>query len=157
MNLSIRNLGLKLGAAFLAAIFTGIISGILLRVLMKIVALVFPLMARGFTMEGMLTLLMTGVMFCLANSILYTFIENTLPTSWFMKGALYGSFNLITYGIPFFLSNPDNDLFGAQAVLGVMLFSMLFITAGVLLAFSMEQIRNWIYAKQVKRQKTTFY
>lgn len=133
-----------LGIGFGAAVITGIVSGILLRLIMKIIAVVFPHMARGFTIEGTLALVMLGIGFSLANSIIFSFIQGYLPKHWLQKGLIYGTLNLVVYGIPFFLSNPDNDLFGPQAPLGIALFSILFIVGGVLLAALITFIKQWI-------------
>jgi hypothetical protein len=64
---------------------------------------------------------------------------------------LYGLITLFVYGIPFFLSNPDNDLFGPQAPLGIALFSILFIVGGLLLSFCFHIINSW--AQPQRREK----
>ncbi|WP_042461616.1 hypothetical protein [Neobacillus dielmonensis] len=133
----------RLGIGFLAAVITGVISGLLLRFIMRIIALAFPHMARGFTFQGTFILIIVGVGFSLANSIIFTAIYHYLPTGWVRKGVLYGCINLVIYGIPFFLSNPDNDLFGPQAPLGIGLFSALFILGGLLLSYLVDKMISW--------------
>lgn len=134
----------NLGIGFVAAVFTGTVSGLFLRLIMKIVAIVFPHMAGGFTFEGTFALLLLGIGFTLANSIVFTFTLHYLPKKWLHKGVVYGCISLVIYGIPFFLSNPDNDLFGPQAPLGIFLFSILFIGAGILLALLVNRVTNWV-------------
>jgi hypothetical protein len=141
----------KLGAAFLSGVITGLITGVLLRVIMGIVAFVFPETARGLTLNGVIALLIVGLGFCLVNSIWFSLIEKVLPSPWYLKGLLYGLITLFVYGIPFFLSNPDNDLFGPQAPLGIALFSILFIVGGLLLAFCFHIINSW--AQPERREK----
>ncbi|MGF6953665.1 tetrahydromethanopterin S-methyltransferase subunit G [Neobacillus sp. B4I6] len=134
----------NLGIGFFAAIVTGIISGLLLRLIMKIIAMVFPHMAGGFTFEGTFLLILLGIGFSLANSIVYTFVHRYLPSGWVRKGFIYGGMNLVILGISFFLSNPDNDLFGPQAPLGITLFSLLFLFGGLLLARLVDRVTNWV-------------
>jgi hypothetical protein len=144
-----------LGIGFFSAIITGILAGLFLRLLMKIIALVFPHMARGFTIEGTIALVLVGIGFSLANSMIYTFIHPYLGKNWVQKGLVYGFINLTVYGIPFFLSNPDNDLFGPQAPLGIILFSILFLLAGQLLAILVDKATIW--TNQSKQLTKFFY
>lgn len=138
-----RNLIPSFGAAFLAANVTGIVAGIWLRVLMGIIAAVFPEMASGLTLGGVFFLLLTGVGFSLANSLLFTLAEPILPKRTLFKGLLYGTINLLLFGTPFFLSNPGNELFGPQAPLAVLLFSILFLLTGFLLAVLHSYFITW--------------
>ncbi|WP_462413014.1 hypothetical protein [Neobacillus sp. Marseille-QA0830] len=133
----------RFGVSFLAAIVTGLISGLLLRLIMKIIALAFPQMASGLTFMGTFMLVVVGIGFTLANSIIFTMIYSFLPKRWGRKGLLYGCINLVILGIPFFLSNPNNELFGPQAPLGIGLFSGLFIIGGFLLSFFVHRMTNW--------------
>jgi len=147
----------KLGIGFIAAVVTGIISGLLLRLIMKIIAIVFPHMAGGFTFEGTSLLVVLGIGFSLANSIIYMFIYRYLPKRWISKGFIYGCLNLIVYGIPFFLSNPDNDLFGPQAPLGITLFSLLFLFSGLFLAWLVNLLINWVDQSNGRLKYTYFF
>ncbi|MGG3467467.1 hypothetical protein ABES02_08260 [Neobacillus pocheonensis] len=140
-----------LGIGFFSAVITGIISGLLLRIIMKIIAIAFPDMASGFTFEGTLFLVFLSFGFSLANSIIYTFIHQYLPDGWVRKGLIYGGLNLCIFGIPFFLSNPNSELFGPQAPLGITLFSLLFLLGGLLLAMWFNLITNWVNRAQRRR------
>jgi len=152
----VRSFGIKMGGSFLAAILTGIVSGLLLRLLMKIIAIAYPEMARGFTWLGTLSLINTGLVFCLSASLIFIILEFILPKWRLSKGLLFGCFMLIVYGTPFFLSNPDNDLFGPQAPLGIGLFCALFICGGILMAYFTDRIRTWVRVKEERRSKLLF-
>lgn len=132
------------GISFMAAIFTGIIFGLLLRLVMGIIAYFFPHMASGFSFSGTFIILVVGIAGTLANSIVYTLVFQSSSKSWVRKGFYYGVVSLIIYGIPLFLSNPNNELFGPQAPLGIGLFSGLFFAGAFLLAFFIELVTNWI-------------
>jgi hypothetical protein len=151
----LATMGMNLGIGFISAVITGIISGVFLRLIMEIISISFPHLERGFTIAGTASLLMLGIGFSLANSIIYTLIQSILPNGWVRKGLVYGFINLIIYGIPFFLSNPDNDLFGPQAPLGISLFSILFIIAALILAFLVDRISYW--SNQSKRREKYGY
>ena len=138
-----RLIAKKLGAAFLSAIITGLITGILLRVIMGIVALVFPETARGLTFAGVTALLLVGIGFSLVHSIWFSVFSLLKSGTWLSKGLLYGLAALLVYGAPFFLSNPDNDLFGPQAPLGILLFSLIFIIGGLSLSFFSHAFLTW--------------
>ncbi|WP_160723668.1 hypothetical protein [Bacillus sp. USDA818B3_A] len=144
----------KLGIGFFSAVITGFLSGLLLRFIMKIIAVVFPEMAGGFTFQGTFALVILGIGFSLANSMIFMGIHDLLPKKWIGKGLVYGCFNLCVYGIPFFLSNPDQDLFGPQAPLGITLFSILFIIGGLLLAMSVHFVTIWIEQSNGRRKST---
>lgn len=147
----IRGLSLNFGAAFLSGLGTGIVSGLLLRVIMGIVALAFPELSRGLTLEGVLALLLIGTGFSLANSVWFGCVNRHLPKHRLVRGLGYGAINAIVYGIPFFLSNPDNDLFGPQAPLGIALFTALFLCGGLMLTVGYDRILNW--AREGRREK----
>jgi MFS family permease len=129
-----RNLIPSFGAAFIAAMVTGIVAGVMLRVIMGIIAAAFPELATGLSLSGVLFLLLTGMGFSLAGSIPFTLLEPIFPKKVLFKGLIFGSIHLLLYGIPFYLSNPGDELFGPQAPLAVLLFSMLFLMTGLLLA-----------------------
>jgi hypothetical protein len=131
------------GIGFLAALFTGVIFGLLLRLVMGIIAYFFPHMASGFHWSGTLLIVILGIALTLANSILYTFIFHRSKKSWLIKGLLFGLLLLIVYGTPLFLSNPNNELFGPQAPLGIALFTSSFFIGSVLLAILIEYIAKW--------------
>lgn len=131
------------GIGFIAAFFTGIIFGLLLRLVMGIIAYFFPHLASGFHWSGTLLIVILGIAVTLANSILYTFIFHRSRKSWLVKGLLFGLLLLIVYGTPLFLSNPNNELFGPQAPLGIALFSASFFIGSVLLALLIEYIAKW--------------
>ncbi|MDN3019129.1 hypothetical protein PH210_23435 [Paenibacillus sp. BSR1-1] len=118
---------------------------------MKMIAVVFPHLASGFTFQGTFFLVILGLGFTLANSIIYTFIHHYLPNGWARKGLIYGAMTLCIFGIPFFLSNPGNELFGPQASLGITLFSLLFLLGGLLLAMSVHLVTNWVDRIPIRR------
>lgn len=131
------------GIGFIAALFTGIIFGLLLRLVMGIIAYFYPHLASGFHWSGTLLIVLLGITVTLANSIVYTFIFHRSRKSWLVKGLLFGLLLLIVYGTPLFLSNPNNELFGPQAPLGIALFSASFFIGSVLLALLIEYITKW--------------
>lgn len=132
------------GISFMAAIVTGILLGLLLRLVMGIIAFFFPHMASGFTFTGTFIIIIVGTIGTLANSIIYTVAFQTSRKSWIQKGFYYGLVSLIIFGIPLFLSNPNNELFGPQAPLGISLFSALFFLTAFMLAFFIERLTNWL-------------
>jgi hypothetical protein len=134
----------NLGIGFMAAVFAGIIFGLLLRLVMGIIAVFFPLLATGFTVGGTLMLVILGIAVTLANSIVYTVIFQKSRKSWVQKSLYFGLFSLLIYGIPLFLSNPNNELFGPQAPLGVSLFSVLFIIGALILVYFINIISRWV-------------
>lgn len=134
----------KLGISFMAAIFAGIIFGLLLRLFMGIIAVFFPHLATGFTVGGTVILVILGVAVTLANSIVYTVIFQKSRKSWVQKGLYFGLFSFLIYGIPLFLSNPNDELFGPQAPLGVSLFSALFFIGALHLVFFIDTISRWV-------------
>jgi hypothetical protein len=136
----VRNLGI----GFMAAIIPGIIFGLLLRLVMGIIAIFFPHMATGFTLTGTLMLVVLGIAVTLANSIVYTLIFQNSIKSWVWKGSTFGLVSLIIYGTPLFLSNPNNELFGPQAPLGITLFSALFFIGALLLTYFIDSISKWV-------------
>ncbi|WP_284035707.1 hypothetical protein [Neobacillus sp. 114] len=136
----IRNFGIS----FMGALFTGILYGVLLRLVMGIIAFFFPHMASGFHLSGTLLLVVLGIAVTLANSILYTIIFQSSRTSLVRKGFYYGLLSLIIFGVPMFLSNPNNELFGPQAPLGISLFSVLFFIGAFIHVWSINRITNWV-------------
>ncbi|MBS4214845.1 hypothetical protein [Neobacillus rhizophilus] len=136
----IRNFGIS----FMGALFTGILYGVLLRLVMGIIAFFFPHMASGFHLSGTLLLVVLGIAVTLANSILYTIIFQTSRMSLVRKGFYYGLLSLIIFGVPMFLSNPNNELFGPQAPLGISLFSVLFFIGAFIHVWSINRITNWV-------------
>jgi hypothetical protein len=131
------NLSKKLGIGFIGALITGVICGLLLRIIMRIIAYAYPSLASGVSIQGVISLIGTGIGFCLASSILYTYVEQYLPNHWVLKGSIFGIINLVLFGIPI-LNNPD--LQGDQAILTILLFSCVFIIGGLLLAYSCWKI-----------------
>jgi hypothetical protein len=131
------------GIGFIAALFTGIIFGLLLRLVMGIIAYFFPHLASGFHWSGTLLIVILGIAVTLANSILYTLIFHRSSKSWLVKGLLFGLLLVIVYGTPLFWSNPNNELFGPQAPLGIALFSASFFIGSVLLALLIDYIAKW--------------
>jgi hypothetical protein len=131
------------GIGYIAALFTGIIFGLFLRLVMGIIAYFFPHMASGFHWSGTLLIVFLGVAVTLANSIVYTLIFHRFRKIWLAKGLLFGLLLLIIYGTPLFLSNPNNELFGPQAPLGIALFSVSFFIGSILLALLIEYITKW--------------
>jgi hypothetical protein len=131
------------GIGYIAALFPGIIFGLLLRLVMGIIAYFFPHMASGFHLSGTLLIVFLGIAVTLANSICYTFIFHRSRKSWLVKGLLFGLLLLIVYGTPLFLSNPNNELFGPQAPLGIALFSASFFIESSLLALVFEYMSKW--------------
>jgi hypothetical protein len=131
------------GIGYIAALFPGIIFGLLLRLVMGIIAYFFPHMASGFHLSGTLLIVFLGIAVTLANSICYTFIFHRSRKSWLVKGLLFGLLLLIVYGTPLFLSNPNNELFGPQAPLGIALFSASFFIGSSLLALVFEYMSKW--------------
>jgi hypothetical protein len=134
------NFSSRLGAAFIAGISTGFICGILLRVIMRIIAITFPELAGNLTLGGILTLLITGISYCLAFSILFTLLESKLPINWFKKGLIFGIGILLIFGLPIMLRP---DLSRSQEILVIVLFSSVFITGGLLLSFTYLKINCW--------------
>jgi hypothetical protein len=110
---------------------------------MGIIAFFFPQLASGFHLSGTLLIVLLGMAVTIANSILYTFFFYRSRKSWVVKGLIFGLFLLIIYGTPLFLSNPDNELFGPQAPLGIALFSVSFFIGSVMLAFLIEYLTDW--------------
>jgi hypothetical protein len=147
----IRNSGISL----MSAIFVGIIFGLLLRLVMGIIAFFFPHMASGFSISGTMLLVVLGIAITLANSIVYTLIFQSSRRSWSRKGLYFGLLCYFIYGIPLFLSNPNNELFGPQAPLGVTLFSLLFFIGSYGLAFTVEWITQWLDRSNT-RQKLAY-
>jgi hypothetical protein len=139
-----KGLAKNMGIAFMAAFFIGILYGLLLRLVMGIIAFFYPHMASGFSISGTMLLVVLGVAVTLANSIVYTFTFQSSRMSWGRKGIYFGLLSLLIYGIPLFLSNPNNELFGPQAPLGITLFSLLFFIGSFGLAFSVERITRWL-------------
>jgi hypothetical protein len=131
------------GIGFVAALFTGVVFGLLLRLVMGITAYFYPHMASGFHWSGTLLIVILGIAVTLANSILYTFFFHRSRKSWLVKGLLFGLLLLIVYGTPLFLSNPNNELFGPQAALGIALFTASFFIGSVLLALLFEYLAKW--------------
>ena len=131
------------GIGYIAALFPGIIFGLLLRLVMGIIAYFFPHMASGFHLSGTLLIVFLGIAVTLANSICYTFIFHRSRKNWLVKGLLFGLLLLIVYGTPLFLSNPNNELFGPQAPLGIALFSASFFIGSSLLALVIEYMSKW--------------
>ncbi|MEH7159371.1 hypothetical protein [Neobacillus drentensis] len=115
----------------------------MLRLVMGIIAFFFPPLASGFHLSGTLLIVILGIAVTLANSILYTLIFHRSRKKWLVKGLLFGLFLLIIYGTPLFLSNPDNELFGPQAPLGITLFSISFFIGSLTLAFLIEYMTDW--------------
>ena len=145
----------KLGISFVAAVFTGIIFGLLLRIVMGIIAVFFPHLASGFTLTGTLMLVMLGIAVTLANSIVYTLIFQKSKKVWVRKGLVFGLISLLIYGTPLFLSNPNKELFGPQAPLGITLFSSLFFIGSLILTFFIDTITKWVDQSN-KRLKLTY-
>ncbi|MEH6958008.1 hypothetical protein [Neobacillus drentensis] len=131
------------GIGYIAALFPGIIFGLLLRLVMGIIANFFPNMASGFHLSGTLLIVFLGIAVTLANSICYTFIFHRSRKNWLVKGLFFGLLLLIVYGTPLFLSNPNNELFGPQAPLGIALFSASFFIGSFLLALVFEYMSKW--------------
>jgi hypothetical protein len=136
----IRNLGI----GFMAAVFAGFIFGLLLRLVMGIIAVFFPHLASGFTVGGTLMLVILGIAVTLANSIVYTTFFQRSRKSLVQKGLYFGLLSLLIYGTPLFLSNPNNELFGPQAPLGVALFSALFFIGALILVYFIDKISKWV-------------
>lgn len=136
----VRNFGIS----FMGAIFTGFIFGLLLRLVMGIIAFFFPHMASGFHFSGTLMIVILGIAVTLANSIIYTIVFHTSRTRLVLKGFYFGLLSLIIFGTPLFLSNPNNELFGPQAPLGISLFSVLFFIVAFLLVWTTERITKWM-------------
>ncbi|WP_163103034.1 hypothetical protein [Peribacillus alkalitolerans] len=134
------NFSKKLGIGFIGALITGVICGFLLRIIMRIIALAYPSLGSGVSIQGVISLIGTGISFCLASSILYTYVAPYLPNHWVMKGSIFGIINLVFFGIPI-LNNPD--LQGDQAILTIILFSCVFITGGLLLAYTCWKISTF--------------
>jgi hypothetical protein len=143
------------GIGFIAALFTGVIFGLLLRLVMGIIAYFFPHLASGFHWSGTLLIVVLGIAVTLSNSIVFTFIFHRSLKSWLVKGLLFGLLLLIVYGTPLFLSNPNNELFGPQAPLGIALFSASFFIGSVLLAILIEYIAKW-FDQSKGRQKIAY-
>jgi hypothetical protein len=55
-----------------------------------------------------------------------------------------------------FLSNPNNELFGPQAPLGISLFTALFFIGPLILVFFIERITHWV-DQSSKRLKLTHF
>lgn len=144
-----------LGIGFMSSIPTGIIFGLLLRLVMGIIAFFFPHLASGFSFGGTFILIVLGIAVTLANSILYTFSFKKSPHNWVRRGWKFGLFTLIIYGIPLFLSNPNNELFGPQAPLGISLFSSLFFLGPFLLGYFIDRIGRWV-ERSNRRSKLTY-
>lgn len=145
----------KLGISFMAAVFAGIIFGLLLRLVMGLIAVFYPHLASGFTVGGTLLLVILGIAVTLANSIVYTVIFQKSRKSWVQKGLFFGLLSLLIYGIPLFLSNPNNELFGPQAPLGVSLFSALFFIGALILVYFNDIISRWVDHSN-RRMRITF-
>ena len=132
------------GIGYIAALFTGVIYGILLRLVMGIIAYFFPQLASGFHFSGTLLIVTLGIVVTLANSIVYTSLFHRSRKSWVVKGLLFGLFLLIIYGIPLFMPNPNSELFGPQAPLGIALFSVSFFIGSVILTLLFEYLSKWV-------------
>ncbi|WP_423798283.1 hypothetical protein [Neobacillus sp. SAB-20_R2A] len=139
-----KRIARNFGISFTGAIFTGFIFGLLLRLVMGIIAFFFPHMASGFHFSGTLMIVILGIAVTLANSIIYTILFQTSRMRWGRKGFYFGLLSLISFGTPLFLSNPNNELFGPQAPLGISLFSALFFIGAFLLVWSIERITKWM-------------
>jgi hypothetical protein len=75
---------------------------------------------------------------------LFTAIFQKSSKSWLQKSLYFGLLSFLIYGIPLFLSNPNNELFGPQAPLGVSLFSALFFIGPLILVYFIGTISSWI-------------
>lgn len=142
-HLKIEGIIVRLGIGFLAALITGIIAGLFSRIIMGIIAVAFPHMARGLTIEGVMALVVTGIGATLVNSMIYVSVHRLLPKGWLKSGLAYNGIALILFAIPFFLSNPDNDLFGPQAPLGIGLFTALYLISALILSYLYHKIKAW--------------
>ena len=142
----------EFGVSFMAALITGILFGLLLRLAMKIIAIFFPFLATGFTVEGTLIIIFVGIAGTLAFSIVFTLIFQNSTKGWGSKGLLYGGGIFLVYGIPLFLSNTNLELFGPQAPLGIVLFGLLIIIGPVILSFFIDRISYWVNQLNSRRK-----
>ncbi|SOC08693.1 hypothetical protein SAMN05880501_105124 [Ureibacillus xyleni] len=134
-----------MGIGFIAAVGAGFIVGVLLRLIMKIVAIIYPNLSTGFTFKGTFLLVLMGTGFTLAVSMLYMYCRMYLARNWILSGMLYGFIVLCIFSYPFFFSDePNSELNGPQKPLGIILFSLLFIIGGLLLAKFVNIIENWV-------------
>lgn len=140
------------GVSFMAALITGILFGLLLRLAMKVIAIFFPFLATGFTVVGTLIIIFIGIAGTLAFSIVFTLIFQNSTKGWGSKGLLYGAGIFIVYGIPLFLSNVNNELFGPQAPLGIVLFGLLIIIGPVILSYFIDRISYWVNQLNSRRK-----
>ncbi|PAE38023.1 hypothetical protein [Bacillus sp. 7884-1] len=113
-------------------------------------AIAFPELASGVTIEGVLQLLGTGIGSCLAISFLFILVEMYLPHHWFKKGFLFGIMILAIYGTPI-LTNPGTELTGFQAMLTIILFSCVFITGGLLMAYCFCKVDRWVRSRHYEK------
>jgi hypothetical protein len=148
INIQVKKISIKLGIAFFSSIITGIICGFLLRSIMRIIGIVFPHMASNLTLEGIFSLLVAGTSFCLASSILFCLIESKLTKNWFKKGFIYGILILIFYGTTIII-RPGLSV--QEELLVILLFTILFISGGLLMSFWFWKISDW--AKSPLREK----
>ncbi len=146
----------KFGTSFAAAMITGVILGFMLRGVMRFIAMANPELSSGFHWEATLLIALIGVAFTLANSVIYTVVERLLPRRRAVKGFVYGFINLVVYGIPFLLSNPGGELFGPQVYVGVLLFSLVFVIGGVMLAWFVDLVERWVDNNRIKRLKFAY-
>lgn len=147
-NIQVRKISIKLGIIFFSSIITGIICGFLLRLIMRIIGIVFPQMAGSLTLDGIFSLLIAGISFCLASSFLFYIVETKLPRYWFKKGFTFGILILIIYGTPIII-RPGLSV--PQELLVILLFTILFILGGLLMSFWFWKICEW--AKNPSREK----
>lgn len=129
---------------YLGAICTGIIVGVLLRLIMKIVAVVFPNLSTGFTIQGTFLLIIIGIGSTLAVSMLFMLCRKYLGRNWLISGICFGLIVLCILSYPFFTDNQNSELNGPQKPLGILLFSLLFIIGGVILSKFVMIIENWV-------------
>jgi len=129
------------GAHLLAGLLTGIVAGLGARLVMKLVAVAYPDMASGFHLSGVLLLIVMGMMIALGVSLLYLMLKPLHPAfphnNWW-----FGLFFLTLFGVPFFASNPADELFGPQAPLAIGLFTCLFLLSGYLLTVCTRYLEN---------------
>lgn len=146
----VKEIGKRMGVAFIAATATGMVCGILLRIIMRIIAIAFPELAGGVTFEGVISLIGTGIGFCLATSILFILVESYLPHHWFKKGVLFGIMTLAIFGTPI-LHNPSNGLDRFQEIITIILFSCVFITGGLLMTYAFGIVNKWVRSRRYEK------
>lgn len=138
--------GIVLLGGFISGFFTGIGS----RIVMRIIALFFPHMASGIHLEGILLLLVMGIILSLGGSLFYLAFTHIKKFFLLQKPMCFGVFLLIFFGIPFFISNPGDELFGPQAPLAITLFTCLFVLSGYTLGVTVKWLDkkvNPLFAK----------